>query len=472
MSNADLDTFHFSYEKLVSIRHYVTTDIPGTSGEIKNMLSDFIVQEITAERDVIKTNSNQNASTPSRKPARNGRKYTSFVLRKYGFDTIHAIEFIARKIGMPSSEKFSFAGIKDNQAITTQQVTVEGDYWSQLVAIAKEHPSFELININYSTEPVTTGDLWGNKFFIRIRKIDMDKDTLGDTVDKIIRALDDRGGFLNYFGLQRFGTHRPNSQWIGKRLVLEDYEGAINELLIPSFPRETEEAIKARKTYEETRDPALALEILPTSLFYEKLVLEYLVDHPNDYKGALLALPRTIVSLYTYSFQSYLFNEAVSSRFEKVSSDLINPLPYDIVALLDTRHGQMTRVRYVVSESNVDMLTEYIKLGKAAIVVPVIGSKTRINERNPFYSLYNEILAKEQVDRNNFMFVENFDFGINLQGVSRPLALNPRNLKVVEISNDEVNPGKSVVRFSFDLPKGTYATMFLREVMKVENQYL
>lgn len=471
MSNADLDTFHFSYEKLVSIRHYVTADIPGTSGEIKNMLSDFIVQEITMDRDVIKTNSENQDGTPRKKPARSGRKYTSFVLRKYGYDTIHAIEYIARKIGVPS-EKFTFAGIKDNQAISTQQVTVEGDYWNQLVAIAKDHPSFELININFSTTPVTTGDLWGNKFFIRVRNIDMDKEALSDTVDKIVRALDDRGGFLNYFGLQRFGTHRPNSQWIGKRLVMEDYEGAINELLIPSFPRETDDAIKARKIYEETRDPALALEILPTSLFYEKLVLEYLVDHPNDYKGALLALPRTIVSLYTYSFQSYLFNEAISSRFEKVSNDLLNPLPGDTVALLDTRHGQMTRVRYIVSESNVDTLTEYIKLGKAAIVVPVIGSKTRIHEKNPFFSLYAEILEKEQIDRKDFMFVENYDFGINLQGVTRPLALNPRNLKVTEIGDDDVNPGKSVVRFSFDLPKGTYATMFLREIMKVENQYL
>nr|MDO8114797.1 tRNA pseudouridine(13) synthase TruD [Candidatus Sigynarchaeota archaeon] len=462
---------HFSYENLVGIRHYVTNEIPGIKGEIKNFLSDFIVQEITMDKDVIKTNDSDRDATPWNKPARNNRKYTSFVLRKFGFDTIHAIEYIARRLGIPS-QKITFAGIKDNQAITTQQVTVEGDYWSQLVAIAKDNPNFELININYTHTPINTGDLWGNKFFIRVRNIDMEKDILKDSVERTMRVLEERGGFLNYFGLQRFGTHRPNSHKLGKRIVMGDWEGAINELLIPSFPRETVEAIKARKLYGDTRDPVLALKEFPDSLFYEKLALEYLAAHPGDFKGALLALPRTIVSLYTYSFQSYLFNEVISARFETVSNNLVQPLPGDIVALLDTKHGQMTKVRYVIEESNREMLTEYIKIGKAAIVVPVIGSRIRIHDKNPFMRLYEVLLARECIERQDFMPPDNDEFGINIQGVTRPLALFPRNLKLVEIADDDLNTGKNTVRLSFDLPKGTYATMFLRELIKQENQYL
>ncbi|MEX2682824.1 MAG: tRNA pseudouridine(13) synthase TruD [Candidatus Sigynarchaeota archaeon] len=462
---------HFSYEGLVGIRHYVTPELPGIGGEIKNLLSDFIVQEITTGKDVIKTADDAFIDPrQQRKPPRSNRKYTRFVLKKFGFDTIHAIEYISRRIGVPS-EKFSFAGIKDNQAISAQQVTVEGDYWSALAAICRDNPNFEISSIDYASEPVKTGDLWGNKFLIRIRDIDLPIDEIQTRVNNIVATLEARGGFLNYFGLQRFGTHRPNSHKVGKCIVKEDWEGAINELLIPTFPRETPDAIIARDLYKDTRDPAAALKIMPKSLFYENILLEYLSMHPKDWKGALLALPRTIVSLYTYSYQSFLFNEVISARFEK-SKDLVMPAPGDLVALLDGKHGQMTKVRYIVDASNQRMLADYIKLGKAAIVVPVIGSRFFIHPNNPFSPLYEELLRKEQIQQQEFAPPEDDELGINLQGVTRPMALFPRNLKVVEIVPDEINKGKNQVRLSFALPKGTYATMFLREIMKTDNQYL
>nr|MDO8116198.1 tRNA pseudouridine(13) synthase TruD [Candidatus Sigynarchaeota archaeon] len=112
---------HFSYEGLVGIRHHVTPELPGIGGEIKNLLSDFIVQEITTGRDIIETADGAFVDPrQQRKPPRGNRKYTRFVLKKFGFDTIHAIEYISRRIGVPSG-KFSFAGIKDNQAISAQQ---------------------------------------------------------------------------------------------------------------------------------------------------------------------------------------------------------------------------------------------------------------------------------------------------------------------------------------------------------------
>ncbi|MBN2151068.1 MAG: tRNA pseudouridine(13) synthase TruD [Candidatus Lokiarchaeota archaeon] len=462
---------NFSYEGLVGIRHHVTAELPGIGGEIKNLLSDFIVQEITTGKDVIKT-ADAAFIDPrqQRKPSRNNRKYTRFVLKKFGCDTIHAVEYISRRIGVPSGA-FSFAGIKDNQAISAQQVTVEGDHWSALAAICKDNPNFEISSIDYATEPVKTGGLWGNKFLIRIRDVDLPVDEIQARVSVILSTLEERGGFLNYFGLQRFGTHRPNSQNVGKCIVREDWEGAINELLIPTFPRETPDAIIARDLYRDTRDPAAVLKVMPKSLFYENIILEYLSTHPKDWKGALLALPRTIVSLYTYSYQSFLFNEVVSARFEK-SKDVITPLPGDMVALLDSKHGQMTKVRYIVGSSNQQVLADYIKIGKATIVVPVVGSRIRLHPDNPFSPFYETLLDKEQIQQQDFAPPDDNELGINLQGVTRPLALYPRALKVVEVAGDDINRGKNYVRLSFDLPKGTYATMFLREIIKTDNQYL
>ncbi len=474
----------FSYEHVVGIRCYVTKDCQGIGGTIKNLISDFIVQEITEDKALINTSADNDddkkytvvdkddgKNVQRRKPNKGNRKYTKFILKKFGCDTIYAIEYLAGRMGIPS-ELFTFAGIKDNQAITAQQVTVEGDFWNELVSIARarDTPNFEIKDVDYTSEAVKTGNLWGNRFVIRIRNVPLDPDRARDATLDLFKVLEDRGGFLNYFGLQRFGTHRPNSHVVGKCLIKDDYEGAVYQLLAPSFPRETSEATEARRIYAETNDPVKTLAIMPESLYYERILLNYLALHPGDYKGAILALPKTIVSIYIYSYQSYLFNEVVSMRMEQLSQDLTRPLRGDLVSLLDIRHGQITRVRYAVDDSNIDMLAKHIQRGKAVITVPILGSKVRVSEKNPFYELYDQILQREGITRLDFTLDNTLD--LSLKGVFRPLAIFPRNLRLIDVTEDAMNRGTQVVRLTFELPKGTYATMFLREIMKVENQYL
>ncbi|MFX0098320.1 MAG: tRNA pseudouridine(13) synthase TruD [Candidatus Hodarchaeota archaeon] len=458
---------HFSYEKLVGIRHYITRGIEGIGGAIKTTISDFIVQEITENKDIVTTLDDRSEELESnRKPSRNGRKYTKFVLKKFGVDTIYAIEYIAKLLGIPSAN-FEFAGIKDNRAITAQEVTIQGDYWDQLASISKDLPKFEIKSIDYSSESLKTGQLWGNNFIITIRDIQLEKKECEQRIMDILGDLVEKGGFLNYFGLQRFGTHRPNSQKIGKEILAGNYEGAVNQLLIPHFPEETPDAIKAREVYEETRDPRKTLEILPPSLYYETIILEYLADHPMDFKGALLALPPQIISIYVYSYQSFIFNEMISKRMEVLGTGLTSPEIGDMVALLDQKHGLMTKVRYVVKEGNKESLEDYIKLGKASIVIPIPGSRIKINNDNPNKAIHDEIIVNEQIDKKYYQEREGSIFH-ELHGIIRPLALFPRNCKVIDVFDDDLNMGKTAARISFSLSKGTYATMFLRELMKIK----
>ncbi|MHA1791540.1 MAG: tRNA pseudouridine(13) synthase TruD [Promethearchaeota archaeon] len=460
----------FSYEKYVAIKHHVVKDVQGIGGEIKRLIKDFIVQEVTLDGEALSIHNASYVTKHERKPPRSGRKYTCFVLKKFGVDTIYAIEYLARYLKVPSS-KFSFPGIKDNQAITIQQVCVEGDFWYLLKNIARKLPNFEINNIDYCSSPLKTGDLWGNKFLIRIRNIDLSPEECSMRIKQTQVNLEKNGGFLNYFGLQRFGTHRPNSHVVGKHLILGEYEKAIDEMLIPTFPLESEDAKKARNFYKETRDAKKALELFPPSLYYEVRLLEYLSEHPKDYKGAVFALPGAILSIYIFSFQSFLFNKIVNLRLEQVSENIAEPVKGEMVALLDGKHGTPTRVRYVVKENNQDALKKHISLGKACIIIPIIGYKIKITEDNPVSSLYNELLEKENIAIEDF---KNMDkaFKARLNGVYRPLALYPRNMKIIDIEKDDINKGKTSCRLSFELPKGTYATMFLREIMKVENQYL
>lgn len=458
---------HFAYEKVVGIRHYMTPGIAGIGGAIKTTISDFIVQEITDEKEIISTlDAKGGASGHYQKPSRSGRKYTKFTLKKFGVDTIYAVEYIAKKLGL-SSDKFQFAGIKDNRAITAQEVTIEGDYWTQLKLIANDLPNFEVRSIDYTSEPLRTGQLWGNNFIITIRDVSLDKDECESRILGILDKLRGNGGFLNYFGLQRFGTHRPNSHKIGKEIIIGNHEGALEQILVPRFPEETPDALRAREVYEKTRDPGKTLEILPPSLYYESIALKHLASHPGDFKGALLALPSQIISIYVYSYQSFVFNEIISKRMEILGNELVNPKLGDLVTLLDQKNGLMTKVRYIVDQSNKGSLQEYISLGKACIAIPLPGSRIKINENNPNKPLHDQIIENEHIEPNYYQERKDSIFP-KLNGIIRPLALFPWHCKIIDISDDNMNKGKTAARVSFSLPKGTYATMFLREIMKIK----
>jgi len=44
--------------------------------------------------------------------------------------------------------------------------------------------------------------------------------------------------------------------------------------------------------------------------------------------------------------------------------------------------------------------------------------------------------------------------------------VKPTGLKILELTDDDRNPGKKKVKFEFSLQKGSYATMLLREFIK------
>ena len=104
-------------------------------------------------------------------------------------DTIYAVEYIAKKLGI-SSDKMEFAGIKDNRAITAQEVTVEGDYWNELASIATSLPNFEVKSIDYTSAPLKTGQLWGNNFIITIRDIQRDKKDCKQGITSTLQQFD------------------------------------------------------------------------------------------------------------------------------------------------------------------------------------------------------------------------------------------------------------------------------------------
>ena len=62
-----------------------------------------------------------------------------------------------------------------------------------------------------------------------------------------------RQGFINYFGLQRFGSYSVGTHDVGRKLLQGDFKAAVDLVLQPR-DGEQDRVAHARKVWVETRD--------------------------------------------------------------------------------------------------------------------------------------------------------------------------------------------------------------------------
>ncbi len=218
---------------------------------LKTLPEDFIVEEI-----------------PSYSVDETGR-YTYFELKKVNYTTLNAIKRVAERSRI-DFKKFSFAGTKDKNAITTQVVSVANRLGKDIEHFGTEE--VQLAFLGYGKEPISLGDLKGNYFRITVRNLDLvPKDIMAKTT------------FMNLFGEQRFST---NNARIGKLLI----QGKAGEA---------------------------AKLILETDKQYGKAMFFHLEKYKNDYVGALKNIPRKILTMYVHSYQSMLWNQAAEALWNE-----------------------------------------------------------------------------------------------------------------------------------------------------------
>jgi tRNA pseudouridine13 synthase len=58
--------------------------------------------------------------------------------------------------------------------------------------------------------------LWGNRFSVALRFID--KSISNESISKNVKNIE-KLGFINYFGMQRFGSYSVRTHQIGKEIL-------------------------------------------------------------------------------------------------------------------------------------------------------------------------------------------------------------------------------------------------------------
>lgn len=124
-------------------------------------------------------------------------------VRKKGISTLELISMIAKYLGIKNKE-IGYAGLKDKHAMTKQYISLHKKYEAQMDAF--EHEDVKILSKTYHNNKIRIGHLSGNKFYIKLKKVNPTSGRKIDEALKIIAAY----GMPNYFGYQRFGTDGNN----------------------------------------------------------------------------------------------------------------------------------------------------------------------------------------------------------------------------------------------------------------------
>jgi tRNA pseudouridine13 synthase len=393
---------------------YLTADIPGIGGTIKESPEDFQVEEI-----------------PSYLPCGSG-EHSYLTIEKRGITTLEAIRRIANSLKVPERD-IGYAGMKDAVGVTRQTISIQRITSEK--ALALELDGVRVVSAELHSNKLKVGHLKGNRFHVVIRGV---SGAASQLVPAILETLIKRG-VPNYFGYQRYGV-QGNSHLIGAAMLRRDWRECVDRLIGEPDAVRDEEWSAAISAY---RQGALddSLRLFPRHCRSERDVLQRLVARPGDYEKAFSAVHPRLKKLYISAVQSFLFDRTVARRIDRI----------DELMTGDLACKHINGACFLVE----DAMAEQVRAAAFEISAsgPMFGCKMKRPE-GAVWELEHEILEQAGVDLPLF----DIPGGLRMEGERRPLRVPSGELSWSAFGD--------AVTVEFTLPKGSYATSLIREITK------
>jgi len=308
MQSARPDLFEvnklFTEEEVLPQIGITTLDPQRPEGFLRLYPQDFIVEEIQSDGNLSTIEPKDDVPE---KP--NKEKFTLYTdLIKVGISTLEAINRLAQKLNI-TPNKIGYAGIKDAQALASQRIGLPGIKYEQMQDLKCE--GFFLTHFFYNKGTIEIGSLRGNRFTIFIRtKEHFPRERLREKL-----TLLKENGFLNYYHTQRFGGTKLLSHILGKLILQKKYQEAIEIFLTTPNPYSIKFVqavqLKAERVFGHWQKMKEILEHLPYTFQNEIKVLDYLIQKPRNFLGALIKI-KDQTQLWVYAYASLVFNQYLS----------------------------------------------------------------------------------------------------------------------------------------------------------------
>lgn len=221
--------------------------------------------------------------------------YLQFVLYKRNMETNSVMSQLAKAMSLNVSA-FSYAGTKDKRGITSQLCTIYRGSVERLEMLNRAGRDLESFNFlvgdaKYVASKLNLGDLQGNRFSLAIRSLPGDDVVSDAQIHDAVESWSKRG-FINYFGLQRFGTKSIPTHEIGRAILKRDYKLVVDLVMKPQ-EGDPSKIAAARQQFQDDQNVDAALRSLPPYLIAERAILQGLQSYGLDsYAQAIQCIPR------------------------------------------------------------------------------------------------------------------------------------------------------------------------------------
>jgi tRNA pseudouridine13 synthase len=397
---------------------YLTAGLPGSGGIIKQRSEDFFVQEI-----------------PAYQPSGEG-EHIYCEIQKANLTTFDAIDRIARALRIPGMD-IGYAGMKDARAVSRQIFSIRGTTEQAVMGLAI--PDLQVLWAARHGNKMRLGHLRGNRFAIRIRDVQA-TDVI--RIQPVIEVLKARG-MPNYFGEQRFGR-RGDNHLLGGAFVAGDDAGVLSLLLgSPNPAVDDSNTLGARKAFDRG-DLELSMKLWPRRSGMERRILHRLIKTGKP-AAAVKAVDEKLRRLWVSALQSALFNQVLARRIDTIDTILEGDLAYK------HENGACFTVEDAAAEQPRAAAFEISPTG------PMVGYRISLPQGRPL-EIEQQVLAEHQLAPEHFRV----EGRLRMKGGRRPLRVRPED---VDLAGGVDQFGQHIT-VAFTLPAGSFATIFLREVMK------
>lgn len=378
-------------------------------------------------------------------------------VRKEALTTPEAAHFLCKSLQLKAGSA-EYAGLKDKHAITTQHFSVLiSDARAPSLPTKLEQPRFSATLLGFSDSHLRAEAIEKNTFTLTVRDLSRQDVGLMNDRARLLRINTTANTaaasseteptslrLLNYFGDQRFGSARHHQGFAAQHLVKGNFEEAV-KLLIATPARKDTGARRqfTRLAITHWGDWQQLMTLLPK--MPERAAIETLAAG-GSFKHAFTALPNLVQTLCIEAYQSHLWNEA--ARF------------------LARSHAAAKRIELLRADDDFGELlflpaaTLHASWEHLALPMP----SPTLSRESPCIDIIDEVLRKEglRLDQLAIPGLRRPFFG----DAQRPLTTTASNFSMSPAEKDELakerSPKHLKRRVSFDLPRGSYATVVMR----------
>lgn len=471
--------------------HQLVREAFNSKLETKTSPENAFIISLNNQKNGPRRNRYAKALTTAAGPA---KAFLHFTVYKENKETMQVAHMLTKTLRIPP-KSIQYAGTKDRRGVTVQRASVTKLDVSRLVGMNKILRGITLGGFKYEDHSLKLGELEGNEFLITIRDV---SESNQENINRSLTSLKEHG-FINYYGMQRFGTFSVSTHTIGAHVLKSDWQTAV-ELILSPQELVIPESIEARKIWSETKDAEKALAVMPRKCVAEYSLLGVLAKQPNSYLNAMMQVPRNLRMMYGHAYQSYIWNTVASERIKRFG---MKPMVGDLVLLVpeneataesaedhieeDVKQETFIRARPITQEE-IDSGAKTIY----DIVIPTPGFDILYPD-NELKQVYIDVMKQDGLDPDNMRrslrefslagsyrhmvskpsvvewWIRNYEAS-DEQMVKTDLELLKEGLSEEQRIQKEGTGSKTGVILKLQLASSQYATMALREVMKVDTK--